>query len=240
MYSIPTPAHDTLIRDLVGPLRGLCIKQIGRSRIPEFVRFAYDVFRLRLRHADNWKPTREELNECILEEVSYADHGIYGVVEHTSGKLVACTRGVRWAPGIKFVSERVFGISTVALARRYGIQPEKIFHGSYIALSAEGLRALGYSSWQERWVLPILLEHCLQAMQELGARLFIAETDPLIEARFRRLGVFWQPVSAFGSYMGQTRVAALDVVDLLSSGFSFVPESVRLVAYPGTSSSANR
>ncbi len=213
MYALPSPMTDRSLETLE---EKIVIKQISRTRVPEFTRLAFAVYRSRFADEAGWAGSHADFNGMLEGELQNSFRGIYIVAETNEGKLLAGIRAFSYHEGAVFTSEKVFSVDPVQVAIELNLPVSRLWHGSHLikdnlALRREGLQGLS------NIIVKRLFVHMMKAILKFKGVAILGETDISIERWYRRYGMPWKPLTDYQKNIGWDRAGVLLFDNMLAS-----------------------
>lgn len=212
-YAYPCPTSDILLEEVAS---NVSIKQLALSRVREFTRFSFSIYKDRFGGEANWVGSPRDFTKMMRAELRYAHRGLYIVAEGPRGQILGGLRGLRYGPGILFTTQVIFGLQPEPIAARHGARPDQLWHGSQLAISQERIRSLP-KSISARVIVERLFVHMVRAIIACDGLLMVAETDEAAERVYVTYGLNWEPISGYRRNIGWDRASVLTVASVLQS-----------------------
>lgn len=204
MYAFPCPKEDIHLEHY----EGYNIVQLGRDRVPEFTRFAFEVFKDRIGKRQGWQASEEDFQQMLDEEMSYVDRGLFlALCDENTGRIAGGYRLAQWRSNHVFPIEKVFNVSVTRLARQMDQSPYRFWHGSQLAFDKRAIKIAGSSALSLAYRM---LCHAVHSMEILGGLYTLGESDPAVTRALARYGVRCQQISEEMEYIGKTHAVLID------------------------------
>ena len=179
----------------------------GRRGLESYTRFVFDIFAERIGRRQGWVATERDREEMWAEERAFFEHGLFYKVSAPDGTILATIRAVRNLPGLSFPTERLFDVNIDAVARRYGVRPDQIWHSSQMAVDFRAARRYGIKSAKLQAAFQRLIKLMIDGCYCYDAEYVMLESDPAVDRFIMNSGYGIDVLSEDRDYIGQTHVS---------------------------------
>lgn len=194
---LETPSQDVCI-SVHDPI---ALYQIGRSNLPKFSQFVFEMYSYHYFKKYQWYPTIHDLYKMQQSDQEQFDHSVYFGYKNAQQQILGTIKATRRKKNIKFPIEYEFNVNIDDVIKEKNLQVEEIWHLGRLAIDSNTLRSQE-SPINSREMLRLLLVRSLSVINHQPHNLMIAESDVLIYEIFHSMGINMQIVGDLRHCLG--------------------------------------
>lgn len=194
---LETPSQDVCI-SVHDPI---ALYQIGRSNLPKFSQFVFEMYSYHYFKKYQWYPTIHDLYKMQQSDQEQFDHSVYFGYKNAQQQILGTIKATRRKKNIKFPIEYEFNVNIDDVIKEKNLQVEEVWHLGRLAIDSNTLRSQE-SPINSREMLRLLLVKSLGVINHQPHNLMIAESDVLIYEIFHSMGINMQIVGDLRHCLG--------------------------------------
>jgi hypothetical protein len=194
---LETPSQDVCI-SVHDPI---ALYQIGRSNLPKFSQFVFEMYSYHYFKKYQWYPTIHDLYKMQQSDQEQFDHSVYFGYKNAQQQILGTIKATRRKKNIKFPIEYEFNVNIDDVIKEKNLQVEEVWHLGRLAIDSNTLRSQE-SPINSREMLRLLLVKSLGVINHQPNNLMIAESDVLIYEIFHSMGINMQIVGDLRHCLG--------------------------------------